>query len=195
VPKTHLTDIVVQRLKASGTYFDATTPGFGIRVGKHRKVWIAMRGRERIRTRIGRYPDVSLSDARKKALVLLGSEPDKKPGLTFDQARAKFFEVHTPRLKPRSKEEIERTLTRHFDWHKKLADITADDVASAIGAIKAPSEAWHAFKDIRTFFKWCVPRYLKHATTDGLKSPTVYVPRKRVPLACGFRRSRPGKTG
>jgi hypothetical protein len=38
VSKIHLTDIVVQRLKTPGTYFDATTPGFGIRVGKHRKV-------------------------------------------------------------------------------------------------------------------------------------------------------------
>ena len=56
MPKAHLTDIVVQRLKLPGTYFDATTPAFGIRVGKHRKTWIVMRGRERVRTRIGHYP-------------------------------------------------------------------------------------------------------------------------------------------
>jgi hypothetical protein len=35
--RSHLTDIVVQRLQKPGTYFDETTPGFGIRVGKNRK--------------------------------------------------------------------------------------------------------------------------------------------------------------
>ena len=92
MPKAHLTDIVVQRLKLPGTYFDATTPAFGIRVGKHRKTWIVMRGRERVRTRIGHYPSVTLAEARKHAHKLLGEEPQKKSALTFEQARAKFFE-------------------------------------------------------------------------------------------------------
>jgi integrase len=180
VPKAHLTDIVVQRLKLPGTYFDATTPAFGIRVGKHRKAWIVMRGRERVRTRIGHYPSLSLAEARKQAHKLLGEEPEKKSSLTFEQARAKYFEVHTPKLKPRTRHEAERLLNRHFHWRKKLADITADDIASAVEAIRAPSEAWHAFKEVRTFFRWCVPRYIKHAPTEGLKSPSKYIPRKRV---------------
>ena len=55
MPKAHLTDIVVQRLKLPGTYFDATTPAFGIRVGKHRKAWIAES--EALRTGFRRKPD------------------------------------------------------------------------------------------------------------------------------------------
>jgi integrase len=47
-------------------------------------------------------------------------------------------------------------------------------------AATAPSEAWHAFKDARAFFRWCTPRYIKHSPMAGLKSPTKYVPRKRV---------------
>ena len=54
MPVTHLTDIVVSRLKEPGTYFDETTPAFGLRVGKNRKTWIVIRGRERLRKRIGR---------------------------------------------------------------------------------------------------------------------------------------------
>ncbi len=78
MPVTHLTDIVVSRLQEPGTYFDKTTPAFGIRVGKNRKTWIVIRGRERVRTRIGHYPAVSLAKARKQALVLLGSPSNRR---------------------------------------------------------------------------------------------------------------------
>jgi hypothetical protein len=40
--KLHMTDIVVSRLKERGTYFDETTPAFGLRVGKNRKMWFSM---------------------------------------------------------------------------------------------------------------------------------------------------------
>ena len=39
MPKIHLTDIVVQRLKEPGLYFDQSLSNFGIRIGKHRKTW------------------------------------------------------------------------------------------------------------------------------------------------------------
>jgi hypothetical protein len=55
-PVKHLTDIVVSRLSTPGTYFDETTPAFAIRVGKNRKTWFVIRGRERERTDIGQYP-------------------------------------------------------------------------------------------------------------------------------------------
>jgi hypothetical protein len=54
--KLHFTDIAVSRLQQPGTYHDTTTPAFGIRVGKSRKTWFVIRGRERIRTTIGLYP-------------------------------------------------------------------------------------------------------------------------------------------
>lgn len=61
--KISLTDMGVQKLTA-GTYFDARTPAFGIRVGKHRKTWIATKGKDRRVITLGHYPTVSLSDAR-----------------------------------------------------------------------------------------------------------------------------------
>jgi hypothetical protein len=42
--RTHLTDLVVQRLQTPGRYLDETTPGFGLCPGKNRKTWIIMRG-------------------------------------------------------------------------------------------------------------------------------------------------------
>src|SRR5690348_5500625 len=103
MPSTHLTDIVVQRLKNPGTYFDATTPAFGLRVGKNRKTWIVMRGKERLRTRIGHYPAMSLADARKEAKKLLSEAPlDAKARTTFSAAYttyAVFLESKKPKTK------------------------------------------------------------------------------------------------
>jgi Arm DNA-binding domain len=63
----HLTEIAVRALKTPGTYYDASTPAFGIRVGKRRKTWFVIRGKERLRTTIGRFPEIPLADARKWA--------------------------------------------------------------------------------------------------------------------------------
>ncbi|MBV9955272.1 MAG: integrase arm-type DNA-binding domain-containing protein [Pseudolabrys sp.] len=186
MPGEHLTDIVVSRLKAPGTYFDRTTPAFGIRVGKNRKTWIVVRGRERARTRLGHYPDLPLAQARKKALVLLGSPIAREaPAPKFGEALAQFYAVHVPTLKLRTQYQIKRLLDRHFApslSSKRLNEITHDEVSRITDELSksAPSEAWHAFKDARTFFKWCVPRYVRHSPMEGLKSPTKYVPRKRV---------------
>ena len=73
-----------------------------------------------------------------------------------------------------------RTLSRYFHWTKPLDKITHRDIAEAIDTIEAKSEAAHAFKNIRTFFNWCVPRYLPHSPCNGLKPPSRYIPRSRV---------------
>jgi integrase len=185
MPVAHLTDVVVSRLKQPGTYFDENTPAFGIRVGKNRKTWIVIRGRERSRTRIGRYPAVSLAEARKKALVLLGSPIEAQPEVPkFSFALAQFYDVHVPTLKPSTQYQVKWILDRYFAKrfkHKRLDEITHNDIACVTDSLAkaTPSQAWHAFKDARTFFRWCVPRYIKHSPMEGLKSPTKYVPRRR----------------
>jgi integrase len=181
VPKTQLTELAIRSLKP-GTYYDVSTPAFGIRVGKHRKTWIVMRGRTRTRTRIGFYPATPLAEARRKAFVLLGSHLHPRPSTPFHEALEQFLEIHGQSLKPRSKRELERTLRRHFPFGRTALDkITHGDISSIIdGLMDTPSEACHAFKDIRTFFRWCVPRYLPHSPCEGLKMPARYVPRQRV---------------
>ncbi|MBL0116659.1 MAG: DUF4102 domain-containing protein [Sphingomonadales bacterium] len=93
--KIHLTDVAVKALKPTDryvTYWD-TMPGFGIRVGKQSKTWTVMRGRSRERISIGRYPDISLSDARAEAKRLLSTAPEPKNStMRFDEARTIFLE-------------------------------------------------------------------------------------------------------
>jgi hypothetical protein len=71
MPVVHLTDIVVSRLKSPGTYFDETTPAFGIRVGKNRKTWIVMRRMERQRVRVTDF--VQSIDENSNALTGIAS--------------------------------------------------------------------------------------------------------------------------
>jgi hypothetical protein len=78
MPSAHLTDISVQRLKFDGTqttYYDATLPAFGVRIGRRTKTWLVMVGKNRQRKTLGYYPDLSLAKARSEARKLLAYRP------------------------------------------------------------------------------------------------------------------------
>jgi integrase len=186
MPRAQLTDITLRALKSDGAqidYWDTKTPGFGVRVGKRSKTFIAKVNNQRIT--IGSYSDLSLQEARRRALGLKSqASPTQLSAMRFKEALDTFLEMHGSTLKSRTQREIRRTLNRHFlpeFKSKKLAEITHRDISEITDGLRdTPSEAWHAFKDVRAFFNWCVPRYIPHSPCAGLKSPTRYVPRKRV---------------
>lgn len=177
MPRIAFTDLSVRALK-EGVYFDTKTPAFGIRVGKHRRTWIVLKGARSTKVRLGHFPELSLSEARRRAMVALGSPYRPSGAPPFPQALDQFLALD--RWKLRSKYEIERTLRRHFQWQKRLDKITHNDIASVIDGISAKHEASHALKDIKTFFSWCVPRFISHSPCDGLKPPARYIPRNRL---------------
>ncbi len=84
--KTRLTDLAVKKLPLtpSGqiTYWDEHTPNFGIRCSARNKSYVVLVGVKRQRKTLGRYPDLSLADARKKAKLLLSQHalaPETQP--------------------------------------------------------------------------------------------------------------------
>src|ERR1700693_2451951 len=111
MPNLHLTDVVVQRLKTVGIYYDETTPAFGIRVGKHRKAWVITRGKDRQRITIGLYPAMGLADARKEARRRLSEEPEKGDRITFTAASALYKPVLATK-KPRTQCDYKRALEK-----------------------------------------------------------------------------------
>jgi integrase len=169
---THLTDIVVSRIKSPGTYFDETTPAFGIRVGKNRKTWIVMRGVQRQRVRVGHYPAMSLADARKEAKKLLTQEPTKNSSMTFGVASDLYKEAIKAK-KPRTQRDYKRILDKHLVLKlgkKKLSEITYEDVTSIADKLKV-SEKSHCLAVARTFLRWCVKpprRYIPHSPLEGV---------------------------
>jgi len=186
--RAQLTEITVRSLKPETgkqlKVWDTKTPGFGVRVNGRSKSWIVMFGKRRRLKVLGQYPDTPLAEARKQALVVLGTAKDLPAGVRFTEALDQFFALHLPALSTGAQRELRRALQRHFlpaFKSKHLADITHRDITNITDKlVETPSEAWHAFKDVRTFFNWCVPRYIPHSPCQGLKSPTRYIPRKRV---------------
>jgi integrase len=163
--RAKLTDLSVQKFP-EGLYMDDRTLGFGIRVGKTRKTWLVVKGENRTKITLGHYPTMTLADARKRAQVTLGSPTQQKTHKSFEDAKEDFLAL--PRWRDGSKRVITSSL-KHFTWKRSLDKITHEDVATALEAIKAPSARAHALKDIRTFFNWCVPRYIAHSPCAGLK--------------------------
>jgi integrase len=177
VPILHFTDVTIRSLK-EGVYFDDHTPSFAVRVGKNRKTWLVVKQPNRTKVRLGFYPQTGLAEARRRALVALGSPHHPVAAPAFPIALDEF--LAQDRWKPRTKYEITRTLRRHFRWTKALDKITHHDILAVADSIKAKSERAHALKDIRTFFNWCVPRYLPQSPCNGLRTQTSYTPRFRV---------------
>lgn len=174
MPTAHLTDIVVLRLRTPGTYFDETTPAFGIRVGKNRKTWIVMRGRQRTRTRIGHYPAMSLADARKEARKLLAEPVARHTGITFKAAYDLFKVQHITTKKPRTQRDYTRMLEKHLLptlAKKRLAQIAYEDVTDITDQLAA-GEKRNCLAVGRTFFAWCVQpprRYIPHSPLEGVQ--------------------------
>ena len=182
--RAHLTDVLVRSLKpvpgGQLKVWDTSTGGFGVLVNERSKSFMVMYGRKRTVKVIGRYPAVSLSEARLAAKKILVAPPEETiPARPFVEVRDQFLEAHGAHLRPLSRYQLRRTIRRYFDWNKPLDKITYNDVATVIDAIDAKSEAAHALKDIKTFFNWCVPRFLPHSPCEGIKTPKRYTPRSR----------------
>lgn len=183
MPRLHLTDVVVQRLKTVGIYYDTTTPAFGIRIGKNRKAWVITRGTDRQRITIGQYPTTSLAEARKDAKKRLAEKPNVRRKLSLGQAYDAYKAIIASK-KPRTQRDYKRMLDKYLLPHlerKKLGDITYEDIIAITDQL-ASSEAAHCLAVGRTFFRWCVRpprRYIPHSPLEGAQVKTGK-PRKRV---------------
>ncbi len=193
-----LTEMVARnaKLPASGQYviFDELVKGFGLRLsqgGTRSWVLIISRDTKKKKVTIGRYPDVSLSEAREAARELLAhdrlskSVPVQVQAPEYFDAIARFVETYCRQHQSSAwTKEVQRHLTTHF---AKLAGRTLDeiqvrDIAAIIDHLMdRPSEANHAFSAIRRFFNWAVERgYIMVSPCNQLKLPARPRTRDRV---------------
>lgn len=182
MPTMLLTELSVRALKGSSKnekFFDTKTPGFGIRCGLKAKTWIVMRGRARELITVGKYPDMSLADARAEARRLLSTTPEPKQiSMAFAAARTLFLDEHYRDKAPRTKYNTTKLLERHFKKveHIQLADLTDTDIKPCLDRLKGtPSEQLHAYRAVRCFLRWCTRpprRYIKHSPMEGYEPPS-----------------------
>jgi integrase len=196
VPKS-LTEIALKaaRPPASGTttLWDASLPRFGCRVSpKGTKSFIVLVA-SGIRRTIGRYPVISLAEARQEAKRILAEKTLGKvalPSISVANALAGFLDESQKRLKSRTAHDYRRLLLRHLATLTKVAldDVTTRDIAHITDSIRnAPSEAAHALVAIKIFFNWCVRRGYVAANPCSRLTWQKSKPRERVLTAAEIR--------
>lgn len=171
-----LTDIQIKNLKAPATgqktHFDDALRGFGVRVSQGgSKSFVVMYGPARKLKTLGRYPDLSLADARKEAkrvqveALAESAAPPRHQPVPFEDARTRFLADSKNRNKERTWLGYQRLLTRHFAFKENVGELRRADIMDAIEALAAtPSEQQHAFVAIRVMMNWCVKRgFIDHS--------------------------------
>lgn len=170
MPNINLTDLSIKSLSpaARTDYWDDQLPSFGIRVGARTKVFLVKVKNRRIT--IGRYPNLTLKDARRRAHVLLGSYIEKG-SVPFQEARTDFFKEYCDQNNKATTAAETKRLLKRFTFSGDLNSITKRRILDTTKNF-SPSEANHAFAAMRTFLNWCVENdYLAHTPLSKVRMP------------------------
>jgi integrase len=187
-----LTEITLRNLRppecGQKTYTDDNLTGFGVRVSQGgTKTFTLVYGVNRQRVTIGRYPIISLSDARIEAKRILAEHTlgrSRPQTIAWDDGLALFLKHCQEKNRGRTVRDYRRLLKRHFAFgRKKLGEITTADITKRLDRLnETPSERNHALLAVKVFLKWArqPPRsYMSHNPCEGMvlsKRPS----RKRV---------------
>lgn len=166
-----LTDLQIKRLALpegatkQKTFFDEYFKGFGLRVSiGGSKTFVLMHGKRRKLRTLGRYPDMSLAEARIAAKKVQGqvvgkddATPARAPTISYDEVRMQFLKDTSRRTKTSTHDEYTRSLYKHFNFSKPITSVTRNEIFKIISDLQArPSSAHHAFISIRTLMNWAV---------------------------------------
>jgi integrase len=183
-----LTDVYVKSLKAPEKrvdHFDAVQRGLGVRVAPSGlKTWFVMRriNGSMKRVTIGRYPEVSLADARSKAMEVLeniakGAPPVRQPTMTVSKLMEEWF--RREQNSRRGADEKRRAL--EYDLLPAIGTRPADQISRAdihdlidhIVDRGAPVHANRVLAYLRRMFAWATERDLIPASpVVGVKPPS-----------------------
>ncbi len=206
-----LTDVAIRKASLPRTgqieIWDGKIPGFGIRIASSgAKSFVLVyrhNGRPR-RMTLGRYPMLSLAEAREKAMdaarqVDTGVDPaptkaerrrqdEQKVVYRFADVVASFVTLHCERHnRAVTAKDTARILKNRFvsRWaDRDVREITRVEIVRALDRIVddgTPSAANHALSAIRKFFNWCVERgVLETSPCLNVKKPAKDMTRDRV---------------
>ena len=186
-----LTDISVRQLacpaKGQRTYFDDTLPSFGCRVSQGgTRSFVVQHGADRQLITIGRYPIISLAEARTEAKRVLAESTlgkHRPRSIACEEAQKLFLASCEQRLRLSTINDYTRLLKRHFAFgRRQLSDIAPQDISRQIDRLaETPSEQNHTLVAGKVFFSWAVRRhYIERSPCEGMALPARLAPRDRV---------------
>lgn len=192
MPNAALTDAGIRALKApeSGTttVWDAGLKGFGVRVSpKGTKTFIALVGSGQ-RHKIGRYPLISLTEARTEAKKVLAQKTlgtfEKPHTITWETAVERYLAACADKNRPRTVADYKKHLERLPFKGRRLATIKKRDVAAELEKITAKSMRAHVLTSVKAFFSWCAGQgYVDQTPLVGLKTASQRLSKPRRALS------------
>ena len=145
--KLRITDLAIQRLPHPATgdtkHWDTVLPGFGVRVTSRTKSFFVSFGKKRQLKTLGRYPAVSLKDARQQAKAFQTAPTSKTKLTTLSEARTAFLDDCDSRLSPRTVQNYRILLARLT--RDRLDQVLREDATDA-----------HAVICFKAFFNWLI---------------------------------------
>lgn len=183
MPKVTLTEITLKSLplpdSGQTTYWDEATSGFGVRASQGgSKSFVVVHGVNRQRETLGRYPTITLKQARHQAKKLLAEITlgvRQNRAISYKDARDLFLEGCEAKNKKNTIDYYRKRLDAHFRFgRKRLDEITRIDIQSRICKINtSASEQNHAFVVIRTLLNWALrEQYIDQSPIASMKPPT-----------------------
>lgn len=167
-----LTSVAIDRLphpeKGSVKYWDTVVPGFGVRVSSRTKSFFLMFGSDRRLTTFGKWPDMTLKDARQEAKRLQVHDAPKKLTERLSAARAAYLKECEAKNRPNTVRMYRQYL--HELDKTNLSDITRHDVDLGDS---------HRVTAWKVFFNWCIRNELVEKNPFAFATVT-YPARSRV---------------
>jgi integrase len=134
-----------------------------------------MLGRERRRIHLGKYPSVTLADARKRARELILCPRASLSGTTLRETFADYFSASVqPNYKPRSAREVQRLFATHLAplADRPLSSFTPADLSKLInGLSETPSQANYVYSLLKCVFRYAEERNLIPASPLTFRRP------------------------
>lgn len=194
--ETNLTDNLIRNAKPRDVrfdLFDAKVRGLGLRVSPAgTKSWFAMkriRG-QMTRKTIGRYPDLSLADARiigakSLASMAAGEETPRTNSKTVGAAISEWLarDQASKRTVDQARNAMAHDVLPVLAKHK-LTKVTKSDINRVVDKIVDRGKGVQANRTLsylRRFFNWCIERDLLTTNpTNGVPKPALERARERV---------------
>ena len=141
-----LTELTIRKLpnpeSGSERHADPSLPGFGVRCTARSKSFYVMYGENRTIKTLGKFPDLSLKDARTAARQLLAAPPKVRVTPSFGEVRERFLDDCRERIRP-------STTDRYYYSLKDLPDVSLDKFPTDIDE---PNQ----LKALKVLFNWCI---------------------------------------
>jgi integrase len=143
------------------TIWDGVVKHFGVRITPSGvKTFIVLLGSGR-RQAIGRYPVLSLAQAREKAKRILAERTlgrHQTASISWEVGTEKFIDARRNSTRPATVAEYERTLKRYFGFGTtRLSEITKQDLSRKLEKLnEKPSQQMHSLVVCKMFFRWAL---------------------------------------